>query len=547
MRIHFRGIAHPTTLAKSLKRELAAHGREVGIRTCEQHIAGMTGYANWHELRKVNKGREAADPTDQEAGPKVAADRSRQYVAFLAPLYGHSVAVDVVKAINPTGSGARVPAVEAPPAPALADGEYPFSFAHAVETDDGRALVRSEGRIRIPSSRRTDPVFSGGFLTPRESVLPRPPLARLDIHEVDGILYSRLGPVLNTPLPEGFGRKGDLADILLWRREPSQGVAGHPLVQALAFARHSAPPNLVDHVCPPDWRIDLQDGSRDPYHLHAALYGGVRDLYPCWPGLRGKASSGAAKEGAPASLQGIEDLAARGVRILRSDEDRIRAEIAKATEGHLVLVGDEVMLRTPEPCWKLSMGKGGHLMLDLYLSGYLRGREAYGPTLFFALDETEARDRAVASLLGLTGQDGPAMRGTLDSMDASACAIDGNASSVAYLASCMRESLTQAAKVLPDEAAQAAETLRARLPVVGYPNLAGFVRRGTGGDAIDEGIMDGWQRLDWLAGGEIRVDSEIPALASLAGHGVFLMYLASSRNSTPAAAQPQGPGVLPIR
>jgi hypothetical protein len=51
MRIDFVGVGRPKKVAKYLKRALAARGQEIGVRTCEEIFAKMTGYTNWHELQ----------------------------------------------------------------------------------------------------------------------------------------------------------------------------------------------------------------------------------------------------------------------------------------------------------------------------------------------------------------------------------------------------------------------------------------------------------------------------------------------------------------
>ena len=110
MRIHFRGVVHPTSLAKSLKRELAGHGHAVGIRTCENLVAAMAGYTTWHELSAVCGRHPEASPSDESVGAAAAAARRDQYASVLAARFGEATALSVVDAIRPTGTRAPSPA-----------------------------------------------------------------------------------------------------------------------------------------------------------------------------------------------------------------------------------------------------------------------------------------------------------------------------------------------------------------------------------------------------------------------------------------------------
>lgn len=75
MRFVFEGTDHPSALAKSIKKSLARHGSPLGLRRCENLLAEMTGYANWHELRKVALSGEPRSPRDHDVAPDVASAR----------------------------------------------------------------------------------------------------------------------------------------------------------------------------------------------------------------------------------------------------------------------------------------------------------------------------------------------------------------------------------------------------------------------------------------------------------------------------------------
>jgi hypothetical protein len=119
MRVEFVGVGHPKQIGKSLKRALAARGTDIGLRTCEEIFAKMTGYANWHELRIVALRNDTRFIKDEEAGEMIAAARRAQFVVKLAEHAGVSlpVAEAVVDAVRPTGMRVKREAPEASTAP----------------------------------------------------------------------------------------------------------------------------------------------------------------------------------------------------------------------------------------------------------------------------------------------------------------------------------------------------------------------------------------------------------------------------------------------
>ncbi len=118
MRIDFVGVGHPKNVAKSLKRALAARGREIGLRKCEELFAKMTGYAHWHELRIATARITVPFAKDPEVGEAEAAARREQFVSRLSEHAGLSrdVAGDIVDELQPTGVRAKPRAGGSPPA-----------------------------------------------------------------------------------------------------------------------------------------------------------------------------------------------------------------------------------------------------------------------------------------------------------------------------------------------------------------------------------------------------------------------------------------------
>jgi hypothetical protein len=84
MRIDFVGIGRPKKVVKYLKRGLAARGREIGLRKCEEIFAKMTGYTNWHELRITATLTTVYYARDTEVGEVEAAARREQFVSRLS-------------------------------------------------------------------------------------------------------------------------------------------------------------------------------------------------------------------------------------------------------------------------------------------------------------------------------------------------------------------------------------------------------------------------------------------------------------------------------
>lgn len=105
VRIDFVGAGHPRTVAKSLKRALAARGKEIGLRRCEEIFAKMTGYQNWHELHVVTARTMVASMKDMEVGEAEAGARREQFASRLSELaqIDRAVADDIVDQIRPTG------------------------------------------------------------------------------------------------------------------------------------------------------------------------------------------------------------------------------------------------------------------------------------------------------------------------------------------------------------------------------------------------------------------------------------------------------------
>lgn len=527
MRILFHGLVHPTNLAKSLKRALSAFGHEIGIRTCEEHIARMTGYLNWHELRTVSMRQPEPSPNDHEMGSEIASIRRQQYIDALAPIYGTAIADALVSVIRPTGVLPKIQmfgnaTLESTLTVPSRDGWYPFAFAHRVTTTQGQVLVRSFGRVRIPYAKPTR-IFAGEFFLPKASEIPRPATTRLDLHAVEGALYSRVAPILNSRLPEDFGRADTLLDTLLWKKEPSGGVSGHPLGQALNVGFSAT--RLNENICPPNWSVHY-GRDRDPHHHHAPLYGGTTMF--ARHGLSAYGHLDAILETPPPAIMTELALRAEGLTVLSNDRDRLGDAIAKAVDGNLALVGDAIMIRTPEPCWRLTLTKGGDLRLDLIIWKKIWVHGPLDPALFFALDEVEALDRAVEAMLATAEIPRLRRRGRLDHFEPGACTIDGHALRFQYLAECLHQAIPHAAKLLPLEVARAAEELQKQLP--GKESCVNFSKRSNPGKGVPSDLIATWTDLKKAAGSILSPSSEKPWLARLAKHGLVLEHIMTNRS-----------------
>lgn len=121
MRIDFVGVGRPKKVAKYLKRALAARGREIGLRKCEEIFAKMTGYTNWHELRISAALATVYYAGDTEVGEAEAAARREQFVSRLSEhaQVSRELAGDIVDELRPTGVRAKPIVQEStPPLPA---------------------------------------------------------------------------------------------------------------------------------------------------------------------------------------------------------------------------------------------------------------------------------------------------------------------------------------------------------------------------------------------------------------------------------------------
>ncbi len=118
MRIDFVGIGRPKKVAKYLKRALAARGREIGLRKCEEIFAKMTGYTNWHELRINATLTTVYYARDTEVGEVEAAARREQFVSRLSEhaQVSRELAGDIVDELRPTGIRAKPIVQESTPA-----------------------------------------------------------------------------------------------------------------------------------------------------------------------------------------------------------------------------------------------------------------------------------------------------------------------------------------------------------------------------------------------------------------------------------------------
>ena len=105
MRIDFVGVGHPKNVAKSLKRALAARGKEIGLLRCGEIFAKMTGYRNWHELQIAAARTKVPSMKDLEVGEAETAARHEQFASRLSEIaqIDRAVADDIVDQINPTG------------------------------------------------------------------------------------------------------------------------------------------------------------------------------------------------------------------------------------------------------------------------------------------------------------------------------------------------------------------------------------------------------------------------------------------------------------
>lgn len=483
-------------------------------------------------------GREALADARREAEAGQADWESRAAAAARRAAGGARRLNPGLDAVPSMGMPKAVPVSEPKGRP---DGLYPFAFAHRVEASWGTAFVKSEGKVRIASQGPGTPAaISGEFLVPKRSSKPRPLLTNLDLHAVEGALFSRLDGYAGQPLPAKFGRADDLEDVLMWRAQPADGGEWHPLVQASDTARPGMGRPLCMHVCPPHWASGRNKWSQEPEYVMSSLYGGLA-------GLTGMNSQEVRlymerhREAGPPAVVEEWALDGRLAEAAAKSADGLRDEIAKSVEGSLALVDGEVALWTSEPCWKLVVAPGGDLRLDLYLSPHPHTGNAIEPTLFFALDETEARESATEALLAGASRPAVRQRGRLDRFEGYECGIDGRSTSIAHLAAGLRESLHHAAKVLPGEAAQAALDLLAALGPNTDAKAMGFEGRGTGGREIATEVVEGWDRLAALAGDAIAPHAASPWLARLSGHGCILRHLAEA----PAYEMGHPPACIP--
>jgi hypothetical protein len=118
MRIDFVGVSRPKKVAKSLKRALAARGRGIGLRKCEEIFAKMSGYTNWPELQITTALTTVYYARDTEVGEAEAAARREQFVSRLSEhaQVSRELAGDIVDEIKPTGVRVKPGAQESTPA-----------------------------------------------------------------------------------------------------------------------------------------------------------------------------------------------------------------------------------------------------------------------------------------------------------------------------------------------------------------------------------------------------------------------------------------------
>ncbi len=492
--------------------------------------ARLAARGHFEESFVALNGRPALVAARLEAVTERAAWQARAGAAARRPAQGRRRLNPGLDAVPSMGKPKDV--ANARPAPRAGD-LYPFAFAHRVEASWGTAFVRSEGKIRIPTlAPGTPPAIAGEFLVPKRSSKPRPLLTTLELHAVEGALFSRLDGYAGQPLPASFGHADDLADILAWRAEPVGGCEWHPLVQASDTARPCADPRLAKYVCPPDWDAGRNRWSREPNFVTSPLYGGLYGLTDMSKQEIDRYMDRHRSAGPPAMTDEWA-LDGRLAEAAKAGADVLRGEIAESLDGGLALVDGKVSLWTSEPCWKLVAAPGGDLRLDLYLSPYTHVGNALEPTLFFALDEAEARELATESMLAGATRQAVRQRGRLDAFEGYECRLDGRSTSVAYLIAGLRESLHHAARALPPEAAQAALDMTAALGPATDARALDFAGRGAVPRDLPPGILEAWDRLAALAGDAIAPDAASPWLARLSGHGAVLRHLSSAPGFRP--------------
>jgi hypothetical protein len=104
MRVVFRTTDHPKRVAKSVKKAAAARGFAISLGACQDLVARMFGYYDWHELHVVTLDSSDHSPRDEEVAPTVAeARRARQIDVLMKAGLPKATAVEIVDELKPSG------------------------------------------------------------------------------------------------------------------------------------------------------------------------------------------------------------------------------------------------------------------------------------------------------------------------------------------------------------------------------------------------------------------------------------------------------------
>jgi hypothetical protein len=215
MIFHANNSALAKRVAKSLKRELSTLGVEATLGQCQNAVANMHGFANWHEM-EADLGRHEPSPDDAAAPPQEVAIRRLHHLAVMTTSFPQAAtaAPSIVDAIARTAWRprlARVPKVHDVILHVVRDGEYPGAALSWVSEDGpetcGLALWMGNLWAYSADARFTETEVLSAALTEQSN-------EKGGIRLNDNLDYAFLA--------FGFRRDPD------WRDEPVATLADHP-------------------------------------------------------------------------------------------------------------------------------------------------------------------------------------------------------------------------------------------------------------------------------------------------------------------------------
>lgn len=109
MRIVFRTTDHPKQVAKSLKKITEARGFGRPLGACQDVVARMFGYHDWHELHVVTLDSSDQSSRDEEVDDREAEVRRAQQIDVLVKAgLPETIATELVEELKPTGRRRRI-------------------------------------------------------------------------------------------------------------------------------------------------------------------------------------------------------------------------------------------------------------------------------------------------------------------------------------------------------------------------------------------------------------------------------------------------------